>query len=119
MEKYLYKPVSFVGQPVVVDQSSFRPDSEMVRSFKVNPQGERTSPVYDYNDGLVPDDDPVSPEIVAIRQGKLDRADVERLRQNILDSAKNDADYRHAKQVVDAIDKTLGISKEVDSSSSK
>lgn len=112
-------PCSYKNVLSATDKSSFRPDNEKVRSFKANPVGDGSTPVYDYDDGLVPKDDPVSPEIVAIRQGKLDRADVERLRQNILDSAKNENDYNHAKKVVEAIDRTLGISEDTVTSSSK
>lgn len=107
--EYIFKPVSYKNVRDVVDRASFRPDSEMVRSFKFNPQGERTTPVYDYPDGQVPKDDTVTPEIVALRSGKLDKADVDYLKKQVLDSAKNDADAKHAAAVVKALDEALGI----------
>lgn len=114
---YKFKPVSYKNVRDVVDRASFRPDSEMVRSFKFNPQGERTTPVYDYPDGQVPNDDTVTPEIVALRSGKLDKADVEYLKNQVLQNAKNDSDAKHAEAVVKALDKALGISQKTESDS--
>jgi len=48
---------------------------------------------YDYQDGVVPDDDPVTSLIILLRSGKLDRADV----QKIQDELKSVADNEHSK----------------------
>lgn len=99
----------------VTDQSCYRPDSEQVRALKFNPVGTGVTPLYDYPDGVVPDDDTVSDTIVAIRSGKLDKAEVDTLKQSLIDSAVNDSKLSHDKAVSDAIDKTLGISSSSDS----
>lgn len=106
---YIFKPVSYKNVRDTVDRASFRSDSEMVRSFKFNPQGERTTPVYDYNDGQIPKDDTVTPEILALRSGKLDKADIDYLKNQVLQNAKNDSDAQHAQAVVKALDEALGI----------
>lgn len=52
----------------VVDRSSFRPDSEQIRNFALSSTGAYGSPVYDKDE---PSDD-----VVRIRSGKLDKAEV-------------------------------------------
>lgn len=93
----------------VADVSSFRPDAEQVRALKFNPQGSGSTPVYDYPDGKVPEDDPISDTIVALRSGRLDKADVERIREGILKDANSKADKEHADKLAKAVDKALGI----------
>ena len=106
----VYSGPSYAEYPVVSDLSSFRPDHEMVRAYKFNPApAGGSTPVYDYPDGQIPDDDPITPEIVALRQGKLDRADADALKENIIQSAKQDSDRAHAEKILGAIDKSLGI----------
>lgn len=108
---FIYQPVSFEGVSSVTDKSTFRPDSEMVRALKFNPAGGmQGNPQYDYADGKVPEKDPVSPEIIALRSGKLDKADAEALKRRILESAKSDMDDEHLQKIKDAMDRVLGIS---------
>lgn len=103
-------PPSYSAYDDVVDKSSFRPDSEQVRALKFNPQGSGSVPCYDYPDGKIPDDDPVSPTIVALRSGKLDKADVAKIQKSIYDEAKTTKDTEKYKKVSEALDKALGIS---------
>lgn len=112
--------VSLNWMPDVVDKSSYRPDSESVRAYKFNPAGGSSgTPVYDYVDGNVPKNDPVTPVVLAIRSGKLDKADVDRLRQAVLDDAKSKNDSEYFSKVKDSMDKILGIDSVSSTSSEK
>ena len=101
----------------VVDLASFRPDAEQVRAFKFNPQGVGSVPQYDYSDGQIPKDDTVSPAIVALRSGRLDKADAARLQRSIIEDARRMNDKAKADKVEKALNKTLGL--DGDSSESK
>lgn len=59
----------------IVDRSSFRPDSEQVRQFHLSGSGSVGQPVYDDSDNLPTDLE------VAIRSGKLDKAEISQLQQ--------------------------------------
>lgn len=103
----------------VVDASSFRPDSEAVRALKVNPAGASAgNPVYDYSDGKVPEDDPISAAIVALRSGKLDKADIPQVKQHIINEAKDKAEVDKANKLLDATAAALGIGATEDSNTS-
>lgn len=52
---------------------------------------------YDYKNGVVPDDDPVTPLIVALRSGRLDRADVQKIRSE-LEAVISDYDSKYTKE---------------------
>lgn len=93
----------------VVDYSGFMPDAEQVRAFKFNPQGTGSSVVYDYPDGKIPKSDTVSPELIALRSGRLDRADIPKLKDKILNDSKASDDASHASRVSAAVDKLLGV----------
>lgn len=91
--------------PTCVDESDYRPDAEQLRSLKITGQVASVSPVYD-TDG---DINSITDDIVTLRQGKLDKAEVETLRKNIIDSSVLDGKKAHDKAVSDAIDSTLGV----------
>lgn len=107
---FVFVSPDYSSLPTVTDVSNFRPDSEQVRALKFNPQGSGSTPVYDYPDGKVPDDDPISMEIVALRSGKLDKADVDRLKDNILKNAEKDSENALIKKVEKSFLETLGVS---------
>ncbi len=109
---YVYPVVCLSEELSTVDKSSFRPDSEQVRALKFNPQGSGSTPVYDYPDGKVPKDDPISPEIISLRSGKLDKADVERVKESIIKKAKDDSDNSMAENAKIALTKVLGLDTE-------
>ena len=78
-----------LGLPVVnyddiVDRSNFHPDEDLLRSVS---KGQVSMNVgsYDYDNDKVPfsDKDTVSPVIVALRNNKLDKADVQKLKQDM------------------------------------
>lgn len=103
----------------VVDLEEFRPDSEKVRSFKINPTGSGGSmPLYDYPDGKVPNDDTVTDLVVSMRSGKYDKADIDNIRKNVIESSKRDSDSAHSRKIVKALDSVLGIDKLDNSNSS-
>ena len=107
---YTFKPLSYVKLHTSADLSSFRPDAEQVRALKFNPQSSGSTPVYDYEDGVVPKDDTVTPEIVALRSGKLDKADAEALKAKIFAEAKKSNDEAYMNKVQKAVENVLGIS---------
>lgn len=73
----------------IVDKSEFRPDSETVRGLKLSAgAGVTDKGLYDYPEGQIPDVDTVTPELIALRDGKLDRADVQKLSQEADDALK-------------------------------
>lgn len=59
-----------------VDRTQFRPDSEQVRAFHMTGAGSNTTPVYD-DDNNMPSD-----LIVAMRSGKLDKAEISQIMQS-------------------------------------
>lgn len=101
------KNVDFSSLPTVVDVSSYRPDAEQVRAMKFNPVGSSATPLYDYSDGKVPKDDPATLEIVALRSGKLDRADVDRIKANIEAEARENTNNVKLDKLADSIAKTF------------
>ena len=104
------KVLCYGSVQTVVDLASFRPDSEMVRAFKFNPAGgQGVEPKYDYPDGRVPEDDTVSPAIVALRSGRLDKADAEKVKRSVVSEAKRMHDKAKAEKVEKALSKTLGL----------
>ncbi len=73
----------------IVDKSEFRPDRETIRGLKLSAgAGVTNKGMFDYPEGVVPDDDTVTPEIVALRNGKLDKADVQKLSQEADEALK-------------------------------
>lgn len=53
---------------------------------------------YDYQDGVVPQDDPVTPLIVSLRSGKLDRADIQKIQEQLKSIAQDEQDKYTAEQ---------------------
>lgn len=108
---YCYHPSVFAGTVKTVDESNFRPDAEQVRALKFNPAGGiAASPVYDYDDGKVPKDDKVTDTIVALRSGRLDKADVDKLKRDIGVTGSENAKALKDAKLRDAVEKTLGVS---------
>lgn len=113
---YFYDGV-FVEEPIeyddIVDRSAFVLDSETVRNARLGSSGGASGqPVYD-------GDELPSKEIVALRSGKLDIADVSQLQRDKAQEFQADADKRHADQAkdiaqarLDYLDKTSGFDAE-------
>lgn len=74
----------------IVDKTEFRPDSENVRSARASGGAMSGGGLYDFPDGIVPDSDCVTKEIIALRNGRLDKAEVQALKEQT-DKALKDA----------------------------
>ena len=88
-----WSPLSSPIYDDVVDKSDFRPDADVVRSAlssgSVSSVGE-----YDFKDGKVPKDYEPSQVILDLRNGRLDKADVQKIKQSLdkdiaVETAKN------------------------------
>lgn len=73
----------------IVDKTEFRPDSENVRSARASGGAMSGGGLYDFPDGVVPDSDGVTKEIIALRNGKLDKAEVQALKDQTDKALKN------------------------------
>lgn len=63
----------------IVDRTDFRPDSETLRGYKLsNGAGVTSSGNYDYLEGDT-SNDTVTRELIALRNGRLDRSEVQKL----------------------------------------
>lgn len=104
----------FIVYDDIVDRSSFRPDSEQVRQFHLSGSGSISQPVYDNPDKL-----PTDLEI-AIRSGKLDKAEISQLEQvkaaeveQSITKAKKDKAVKEAEDISKArqeyLDKATGF----------
>ena len=108
MRKFKVFEMKYSVIPSVVDDSEFRPDSELVRSAKFSPSGgDGSTPLYDYPDGKVPENDKVSSLVLKIRSGKLDKADVEKVKEAIFESAKYDTEKAENAALKQAVKNTL------------
>lgn len=73
----------------IVDKTEFRPDCETIRGLKLSVgSGLTDKGLYDYPEGVIPDVDTVTPELIAIRDGKLDKAEVQKLSQEADEALK-------------------------------
>lgn len=76
----------------IVDRTDFRPDSETLRGYKLsNGAGITDSGNYDYPQGDT-SHDTVTPELIALRNGRLDRAEVQKLAEATDKALKETAD---------------------------
>lgn len=101
----------------VCDYSQYRPDAEMVRSLKFNPEGANQEPVFDYPKGTPEKGKEVTPEIIALRSGKLDRAEASQLADRIIKSAQMENDKANADKITQAVYKAVGIGSEANKAS--
>ena len=74
----------------IVDKTEFRPDSENVRSARAAGGAISGGGLYDFPDGVASDSDSVTKEIIALRNGRLDKAEVQALKEQT-DKALKDA----------------------------
>lgn len=90
----------------IVDRSNFHPDEDLLRSVS---KGQVSMNVgsYDYDDDKVPfsDKDTVSPVIVALRNNKLDKADVQKLKQDIEKLSSQESSAAIEKKNLEKLDK--------------
>lgn len=90
----------------IVDRSNFHPDEDLLRSVS---KGQVSMNVgsYDYDSDKVPfsDKDTVSPVIVALRNNKLDKADVQKLKQDMEKLSKDESSSAIEKKNLEKLDK--------------
>ena len=72
----------------IVDKTEFRPDSENVRSARASGGAMSGGGLYDFPDGVVSDSDSVTKEIIALRNGRLDKAEVQVLKEQTDEALK-------------------------------
>lgn len=101
---YLGLPKVFYDD--IVDRSNFHPDEDLLRSVS---KGQVSMNVgsYDYDSDKVPfsDKDTVSPVIVALRNNKLDKADVQKLKQEIEKVSRQESSSAIEKKNLEKLDK--------------
>lgn len=77
-----WSPLSSPTYDDVVDKSEFRPDSDVVRSAlssgTISGVGE-----YDFKDGKIPQGYEPSQVILDLRNGRLDKADVQKIKESL------------------------------------
>lgn len=90
----------------IVDRSNFHPDEDLLRSVS---KGQVSMNVgsYDYDNDKVPfsDKDTVSPVIIALRNNKLDKADVQKLKQDIEKLSNQESSSAIEKKNLEKLDK--------------
>lgn len=98
--------LSNVNYDDIVDRSNFHPDEDLLRSLSKG-QVSTTVGSYDYDDNKVPfsDKDTVSPVIVALRNNKLDKADVQKLKQDMEKMSKDESSSAIEKKNLEKLDK--------------
>lgn len=86
----------------IVDYTNYRPDTEQLRSMKVT--GDQVTPVSGMYDK---DPSQVTPEMLLLRSGRLDRADVQKLQFEFAEKAKSEQKTAKNKAKAEATDKAI------------
>lgn len=123
-EKDFYgRPLIKIVSPVyddIVDKSDYKPDSENKRAARsVGTAGEKG--LYDFEPDENSDFKKVSSSELLLRTGKVDKADVQKLKEEALESAASDVDKKkdlqkleEAEQRSRKVDEILGVKSESD-----
>ena len=91
-----YTPLSQPKYDDIVDKTDFRPDAETVRGSTISKLPAMQG-VYDYEDGKPTADKRPSDIIMALREGKLDKADLPAIESALKEDIKNENDELKAK----------------------
>ena len=75
----------------IVDKTDFRPDAETVRGASLSSIPAMRG-VFDYEDGKVSDEKRPSDIIMALREGKLDKADLPAIESQLREEIQNEND---------------------------
>lgn len=116
-------PAFHMEYPDIVDRSTFSPNSSLQ---DLQDTDSASSGLYDYPTGEVKD--PVNPVLIAIRSGKLEQPDIDKLMSALEEVTKSQIDSdekREAQKSLDAlnelrqeaVDNALGIDKSASKSS--
>lgn len=82
----------------IVRDDDFKRVQEDIRHSDLVQDTGSTANSYDYKDGDVPEDDPVTDLILLLRSGKCDKADVQKIRSQLEEVAKDESDKYDAAQ---------------------
>lgn len=74
----------------IVDRTDFRPDAETVRGSSISSVPSMKG-IFDYEDGKVTDEKRPSDIIMALREGKLDKADLPALESQLKKEIQNES----------------------------
>lgn len=107
----------------IVDRSKFVTTAETKRGLVAGRSGAGDKGLYDYEDGKIPDEKERLTEVeLLLRSGKLDKADVQRLRNEADQNLLNERDKqllaqedKAAKNRKAALDKLLDVNQETES----
>lgn len=106
----------------VVRKDNFRPDSETIKDFNASGMSSGSGKgVFDFDDGKNHSFDEVSSELIALRENKLDKAEIEIVKQSLKNKANSEVKSNSDKEAFDkaekvakarneAIDSILGVS---------
>lgn len=86
----------------VVRTDDFKKVMEDNRNSDLSQDTGSTGGVYDYEDGKIPDDDKVSNLVLSLRSGRLDKADIQKLREQYEQNAKDEAAQNDADALKEA-----------------
>ena len=84
-----WKPLKSPVYDDIVDRTDFRPDAETVRGSSISSVPAMKG-VFDYEDGKVTDDKRPSDIIMALREGKLDKADLPAIESQLKAEIQNE-----------------------------
>lgn len=101
-----WSPLSAPVYDDVVDKSEFRPDSDVVRSA-LSSGSVSTTGEYDFKDGKIPEDYEPSQVILDLRNGRLDKADVQKIKQSLDKDIAVEAAKDAERKELDKADKIL------------
>lgn len=73
----------------IVDRTEFRPDAETVRGSSISSLPAMKG-VFDYEDGKVTADKTPSDIVMALREGRLDKADLPRIESQLREEIQNE-----------------------------
>lgn len=82
----------------IVRDDDFKRVQEDIKSSDLVQDTGSTANAYDYKDGKIPSDDSVTDLIVLLRSGKLDKADVAKIKAELEKVAKDESDKYTADQ---------------------
>lgn len=104
-----FKDCEYTGEPVapivydnIVRREDFKKGNDAERNRRLGEGSVGSGQgLYDYPDGKIPEDDPATPVIVALRSGQLDKADVDELKKAADESAASEAKSKADKAAID------------------
>lgn len=82
----------------IVRDDDFKRIQSEIEAGDLNQDMGNTKNAYDYADGVIPADDPVTSLIVQLRSGKFDKADVQKIQEQLKQIADDETNKYNAEQ---------------------